>query len=541
MRVAAPRVSARVAVLAGGLAAAALFALLGAAGARAAELVYFENNPLQSQIAVVDAGSGSASLLNASGAELEFPEGLSYDPVTNRLYVASGNDRIAYINLDGSGGGVLPVPATVPLEDPRGVVVDPVARIAYWVNTPFMQPYTISWARLDGSEGGELPLGGQPLVGTIRLTLDPAAGRLYWGDTNEAANGTLHYAPLIGSSGIAGELEAQSNGHGAGFQGIAVDSASAQIFWVEFGINAVWRAGLGGTAKGEVISGVSPAIDQPYGLAYDPGLNRLYWANFGVNETPKGALGFAAPGGPASEITPTGVAVDNPHDVLVIKSPTAGKEAPQLTLANGRLQCSQGSWGSDYVSSFVYQSPRSFSYSWTHNGATLPGASEAVYTPTESGSYACVVSASNQAGSTSESSASSKVTVTAKPKPVTATTKPVAESKSQGKRAPANLVLAGARNRHLRARPGKLLILRVRAVNEGNVASISSQVCLRLAKRTKRALRAGKCRQLGPLGGGNAATAKLRLRVKRSAQPGVYRLRIAVPGDQTKVTVHVLG
>ena len=532
MRVPAPPIGRRSTVLAGTVAAVALLMLFAARGARAAELVYWEN-PLESQIGVVNVDGTGASLLNTTGAGIDAPEGLSYDPVTNRLYVAvhgvEADGHIAFVNLDGSGGGSSPLPPGTPaIKDPRGVVVDPVGRIAYWLNNTDSTPETISWARLDGSEGGELPLGGQPLsAGTERLALDPAGGRLFWGNTD----GSIHYAPLVGGGGTAGELEAKSNGGGANFLGINFDAASGRLFWVEFGINAVWTAGLSGTTKNEVVSGVSAAINQPAGLAFDPGLNRLYWANSGVENSAKGALGFAAPGGAASEITPSGVPVNHPQDPLVIKSPT-GAAAPQVTLANGRLQCSQGAWGRDYVSSFVYQSPRSFSYRWTLGGSAIAGATEASYAPPTSGSYACVVTATNQAGSSSQTSAAMKVTVTTRPGKTNV--RPTQQNK------PANLQILG-KARHLKARPGKLLTLKVRTTNQGDATSNPAKLCLKLTKGAKRAMFAGKCQRLGALRGDATDTAKLRLRVKGSAQPGLYKLRISLPGDRVKVTVRVLG
>jgi hypothetical protein len=150
--------------LMGAVAAAGLTAsvLLGAAVADASELVYWDNNSSSaSSIGVADVNSGAATLLNAAGAELDAPEGMSYDPVTNRLYVANeasagGTGQISYVNLDGSGGGVFPVPAGVTVVDPSGLVIDPTTRIVYWLNSA---PESISWARLDGSEGGTVTTG----------------------------------------------------------------------------------------------------------------------------------------------------------------------------------------------------------------------------------------------------------------------------------------------------------------------------------------------------------------------------------------------
>jgi hypothetical protein len=51
-----------------------------------------------------------------------------------------------------------------------------------------------------------------------------------------------------------------------------------------------------------------------------------------------------------------------------------------------------------------YRAPRTFAYQWFVNGAIIPGATATTYTPPAAGRYTCQVTASNQAGSTSQSS-----------------------------------------------------------------------------------------------------------------------------------------
>ncbi len=516
------------------VAAVMLVLLLGTREARAAELVYWQN-PLLNQIGVVNGDSSGAHLLDTTGAPLDALEGMSYDPVSNRLYVAStglsANGNISYLNLDG-GGGPLPLPAVFPaVKDPRGVVVDPVGRIAYWLNNTDATPEAILWARLDGSEGGELNLGGQPLLATERLTADPVSGRLYWGNDD----GTFHYAPLIGREGTAGSLEVKGGGGGAAIAGLAVSQGSGQIFWAESEISAIFSGGISSTFKETVNVGTAP-VNEPQGVAYDPALNRAYWANWGNEDVATNAIGFWGPASGLGGITPA-VKVQLPQDVLVIKPPAAAAAIPQLTVVDGRLQCSQGTWGRDFVSSFVYQSPRSFSYGWTFNGSPIAGATESSFVPSISGSYACVVTATNQAGSTSQTSVPSAVKVTTTTKPGKTVIR--VDSRPEQTPKPADLQLLG-KARHLKASPGALLNLKVRTTNEGTTASKPANVCLKLTKGAKRALRAGKCRRLGSLGGGATATAKLRLQVKALANPGTYRLHIVLPGSQIKVTVRVV-
>jgi len=450
--------------------------------------------------------------------------------VTNRLYVASGGvapgpGSIAYVNLDGSGGGTFVPPPAAPVGRPEGIALDPATRTVYWLNQE-TTPATISWARLDGSAGGVLEHPGATIEGAYRLALDPSASRIYWGNSD----GSLAYAKLDGSGGEMLLAHGSSE-----ITGVAVDPAAGRIYWSELGAlpgeGALFFAPLGSVGTTEIGAATAPVKD-PWGVAFDPALGRLYWANFGNEKQSTGAIGFADLAGGAGAVSPVSAPVDAPQDPVIIKSPS-GTAAPQLTFANGQLQCSQGSWGPDYVASSVYQSPRSFTFQWTLNGSPVTGATGTSYAPSTSGSYACVVTATNQAGSSSQTSSATavKVSITTRPgKTVT---------RQEPQRKPAKLQLLG-KARHLKARPGKLLTLRIRSTNQGTVPSNPAKLCLKLTKGAKRALRAGRCQRLGALKGGATEVAKLRLRVKRKAEPGLYKLRISLPGDQTKVTVRVL-
>ena len=78
-----------------------------------------------------------------------------------------------------------------------------------------------------------------------------------------------------------------------------------------------------------------------------------------------------------------------------------GNSGPQ----GQRLTCSRGSWAPDLSSAFLYRAPQSFAYQWRLNGADIGGANAAQYTATAPGSYTCRVTATNQSGSASQTSA----------------------------------------------------------------------------------------------------------------------------------------
>jgi hypothetical protein len=99
--------------------------------------------------------------------------------------------------------------------------------------------------------------------------------------------------------------------------------------------------------------------------------------------------------------------VDNPNFVALLKAPS-GAGAPTITggAAPGSvLACSQGAWAPDLLGSFLYRAPQSFAYQWSLDGADIAGATASSHTASATGEYRCRVTASNQAGGSSQTSA----------------------------------------------------------------------------------------------------------------------------------------
>lgn len=231
----------------------ALLALLAFAGrAQAAETLFWDNysaDPDNVAFANIDGGGGG--VLNLGTAGIVGPEGMAYDTVTNRLFVAdeTGAGQILAINLDGSGAFPFTAPGA-PIEEPEGVTVDPASRTIYWQNVEGAG--SISWARLDGSAGGTLNLAGATLNGPCcRIAIDPAGGRIYWVNTGSTPN-VISYANLNNSGG--GDLNLTGTTVEPGGEGLAIDSAAGRIYFVG-GTDQIGFANLNGSGGGGPLHG----------------------------------------------------------------------------------------------------------------------------------------------------------------------------------------------------------------------------------------------------------------------------------------------
>lgn len=483
-----------------------LVALLWMApGARAAETILWNNysgDPDSVSFANIDGAGGGT--LNLGGQAMEGTEGMAYDTVTNRLFVAAySTNKIIAINLDGSGAAPFTAPGA-PVSVPEGVAIDPVTRMIYWINT---SPDTISWARLDGSAGGVLSTTGATVNGGYRLALDPVGGRVYW-TTSGAGPGSsivVNYANVNNTGGgtlnIAGATLAE------GSNGLAVDPAGNRLYWLNNTTKGISYASLAGGGGGN-LSVAGATFEGAYGLAIDPTLSRTYWANYNNGELKTGAIGFASLSGGGGGINIATAPVDGPQDPIILKSPSAAglPAIARAKTSRSALSCSTGAWGADFSGSFVYQAPRSFAYQWSRNGTAISGATASSLTAKSAGKYTCAVTATNQAGSASQTSAAAKVNA-AKAKLTT--------------------------KKKVTVKAGGTATFSIKATNQGDLKSKNAKVCVKLPKSAAGELKAPKCKKLGQLKGRGKKSAKLRIRVLPSAG-GVYSVSFVVKGSAGK-------
>ncbi len=73
------------------------------------------------------------------------------------------------------------------------------------------------------------------------------------------------------------------------------------------------------------------------------------------------------------------------------------------------LTCSQGTWSTDVVESFLYRAPAAFGFQWSRDGVDIPGATQSSVTAGTPGTYSCRVTAGNAAGAAAQTSAGHRV------------------------------------------------------------------------------------------------------------------------------------
>lgn len=477
-----------------------------AARAQAAtESIYWDNyGGTTNKVAFAGIDGSGGGALNIGANVIESPEGMAYDTVTNRLFVANAagpKGEILAINLDGSGATPFAAPGA-PIEEPEGIAIDPVTRTIYWENTEGTG--SIAWAKLDGSVGGVLNTTGATLdTPCCRIALDPVAGRVYWVNTPTGTN-SISYANVNNTGG--GNLSVAGSTVEPNEEGLAVDNTSGRLYFSNGG--KFGFANLNGSGGGDVAVG-SGVVNGPWGLAFDPSINTLYWGNesngTGENTNAIGLVNLAGVGG---GITPATAPVNEPQDPVILKSPT-GTGVPTVTRDSkerSKLNCSTGSWAADYAGSFVYQAPRTFAYQWTKSGKAIGGATAPTYNAKSAGTYGCIVTAANQTGSAAQTSAAVNVKA--------AKLKLSTKKKANGK-------------------PGKVVSFKVKAVNQGDVKSGNAKVCVKLPGSAKGELKAPKCKSLGKLKGQAKKSATLKIKVLPSAG-GTYKVKFQVKGASGK-------
>jgi DNA-binding beta-propeller fold protein YncE len=344
--------------------------------------------------------TGGGQLSTAGAPAPTGAEAVALDPAAGKFYWTNSSGTIGFANLDGSGGGGQLSTAGAPTNLPTSIAVDAAGGKIYWAN---QGNSTIGFANLDGSGGGgQVPTGGATLNALTGIALDRATERVYWANY---AGDAISYANLDGSGG--GDLST-AGAPMDGPVGVAVDSAAGRIYWANYDNNTIAFANLDGSGGGGQLPTTGATVANPYGMAVDPGANRIYWTNDSANTIAFANLDGSGGGG---QLSTAGAPGTNYRYAALLKAPV-GLGEPEVTGGGEvaqELGCSQGSWAANLAGAQLYRAPRSFSYQWSRDGAEIGGATQPTFTPTEGGEYRCRVTATNDGGSTSQTSAARTV------------------------------------------------------------------------------------------------------------------------------------
>ena len=403
-------------------------ALAAPATAHGADRIYWSNfnsgNPARTIAYRNLDGSGGLNLSTA-GATVDGAMGMALDPSHGRVYWTNwGADTgmghghgttISYANLDGSGsGGDLPIAAAF-VVGPHGLAIDPVAGKIYWPNfgdddgVHETGEDTIASANLDGSGAAYVNTAGTSISGPRGVTLDPAAGRIYWANYGDGLGTTISYANLDGSGG-ADVVTMPGTATTEGPEGIALDVAAGRIYWGNYGPqppvpgkgDTIAYTNLDGTGDSADLD-TSPIVpDRVHGVAIDPAEGAIYWPNYGANTLAKANLDGS--GGTQIVADAPEAKVFGPVLPTLLNRPL-GTGTPSIggnAAIGSTLSCGQGSWAPDLVTALLYRAPQSVSYEWTRDGQNVVGATSNSVAATAPGTYRCRVTAHNAAGATSQ-------------------------------------------------------------------------------------------------------------------------------------------
>jgi hypothetical protein len=327
-------------------------------------------------------------------------EGIAIDPAAGKIYwTTNSSGAIRVGNLDGSGVHDLYTGEN----GPQGIAIDPTAGKIYWANN---SSGVIRVGNLDGSGVQDLFTGIHP----VGIAIDPAGGKIYWADSLTGPNNNVLGKIRVGNLDGSGAHDLYT-GESPPTEGIAIDPAAGKIYWADsdnFG-GKIRVGNLDGSGVQDLYTGEFGTE----GVAIDPAAGKIYWADKEFGCTPLFCFGIGKIR--VGNLDRSGVQDLNPEEfasyLALLRSP-AGGGAPQVSGGSSGgsvLLCSQGSWASDLEGAFLYRAPRSFAYQWSLDGADIPGATASSYTASAGGSYTCRVTASNQAGSTAQTSAAHAV------------------------------------------------------------------------------------------------------------------------------------
>lgn len=533
--------------------AAALIAcsLLAVAARAEADQIYWTN---QNVISYSQLDGTEGGYLPASVNAIHVGSGAAIDTANARIYVSQeATNKIAWFSLDGTSAGVVNTTGAT-VNHPTNVAIDPATQILYWSNA--VSPGSIGYAFVNESGGGTLAQPGSTAAHVeepTRLAIDTRHSRIYWWNESSKEFSWVATNGQTGGNLITPDMPISEPGV---MGGIAVEpySTPEELYFVSNeGAPETPTAGifhvdplLGGEPEKLAKTYTKQNALGPVGLAFDLADNRFYWANSEVDEEPSTAIGTATVFGNAgtNKVFPE-APVHSPGFPAILKEPVSIAEPQLSVVTDTTLSCSLGEWEGDQPGASLYAAPKSYSYQWRRNSASIPEATGSTYTVTESGGYSCQVTAENAAGDTAETSRSMSFSIASKTEKVKdrretkSGTSGARKTKSDATGVSAKLVT----RKPIKVRAGGTAVIKVNVTNSGTETSASTKLCGVVGKQVKKDLKPGACVTVKPVAPGDTTLAKLTAKALRGAN-GTYRLTVAVSGatkESLSAKVQVAG
>jgi hypothetical protein len=222
------------------------------------------------------------------------------------------SNKLAFADLHSGGSNVLDVGAA-PVLGPFAVTIDAAAGRIYWLNSDANPRGAIEFANLDGSDPHELNVGDATVSFPLGIAVEPGAGRVWW--TNNGDN-TIAFAKTD-NSGVGKDLKV-GDATVDRPAGIAVDPAAGRVYWANTKIGAsesIAFAQTDDSGVGKDLAIGNAVVKGPFGVAVDPVAGRVYWANTDDNtiqfaKTDDSGVGDKLAVGNATVVEPGGVAID---------------------------------------------------------------------------------------------------------------------------------------------------------------------------------------------------------------------------------------
>jgi hypothetical protein len=254
------------------------------------------------------------------------------------------------------------------------------------------------------------------------VAIEPAAGRIYWGNwDNSSVNGMILGAPLAGAAAGGTPNTLYDTAGGVTMPtGVAIDPNPAEPAPVRLEVGDTERFAIGRWLRDLF----SPPSGSPA---------RIYWSNgvvptmAGRTPNPNNNTIQRAPlagSGTFNTLYGSAPGVSWPVALALLRAPV-GAGAPTISFTfvldegpfgdwhfggghSGPLDqllfCSPGTWAADLPGCHLYRAPQSFAYQWRRDGTDITGATAAEYKASAPGRYTCLVTATNQAGSAAQTS-----------------------------------------------------------------------------------------------------------------------------------------